>query len=174
MRLTGWSGGTPVARVRAALTLKRMSFDDQTSEDAQDYARRVPTLVLTLQGRTLRIPQSLAILNFLEEAFPDPPLLPEDIADRARARSLLNMMVCDLQPWLDAMPERRPDIWARLLAGTEHLCDPHGYAVGNTLSIADTCIVPELQRAMAAGHALEQYPNLVRIHAVAGMHRAFH
>lgn len=171
--LTGWAAGTPVERVRAALTFEAIAFDDRTGVETSRDDDRVPALSLRFDGRDMRISQSLAILNFLEEVHPSPALSPKDIADRARARTLLNMMVCDLQPLLDAVPMQRNSVWDHVLRETDRLCDSHGYAVGDALSIADICVVPELQRACAAGWDLQSCFNLTRILNVAGKHPAF-
>ena len=100
-----WRSSTSM-RVRAALALKGLPFETVTHDfrrDAQrapDYLARnpqglVPTLTL---GDGTDIPQSLAILEWLEETHPEPPLLPPDPLGRARARGIAHAVALDVHP----------------------------------------------------------------------------
>ena len=100
-----WRSSTSM-RVRAALALKGLPFDLEThdfrrdAQQAPDYLARnpqglVPTLTLA-DGTD--IPQSLAILEWLEETHPEPPLLPRDPLGRARVRGIAHAVALDVHP----------------------------------------------------------------------------
>ncbi len=92
-------------RIRIALNLKGLAAQQhlvnlrEGEQKSASYRRmnalgRVPTLVDDGQAFT----QSLAILEYLEERYPEPPLLPEDVAARARVRALAQLVACDIHP----------------------------------------------------------------------------
>lgn len=104
--LHGFYRSSTSTRARAALNLKGVAYAQVAwplTEDAQRSEAHlainpqgiVPTLVLE-DGRT--IPQSLAIIEYLEETVPEPPLLPVDAPGRARVRSLALMVACEIHP----------------------------------------------------------------------------
>ena len=106
MRLYSYWRSTTSYRVRAALNLKGVAYQtvpvDLTigAQNAPDYAslnpgQGVPTLVLD-DGTVLT--QSIAILDWLEESFPKPPLLPSDPVARARVRAAALSIACDIHP----------------------------------------------------------------------------
>ena len=104
------------ARLRIAVHLKGLSSPDTLtstyislidgSHKKDDYVRQnpsgtVPTLIITTPlGKSTVITQSIAALEYLEEAYPQlqPQLLPTDIAQRAKVRELVNIVACDIQP----------------------------------------------------------------------------
>ena len=105
MKLYGYFRSSAAFRVRIALNLKKLDYESvaihlrRNDQSKPDYLGvnpqgLVPTLVDG--GRTLI--QSLAIIEYLDEAYPDPPLLPREPADRARARSPAEIVACDIHP----------------------------------------------------------------------------
>src|SRR6516225_9815845 len=105
MKLYGYFRSSAAFRVRIALNLKKLKYEtasihlrrnDQTKPDylAVNPQGLVPTLVDG--GRTLF--QSLAIVEYLDETYPEPPLLPKHRADRARVRALAEIVACDIHP----------------------------------------------------------------------------
>jgi len=105
MKLYGYFRSSAAFRVRIALNLKKLEYEtapihlrrnDQTKPDylAVNPQGLVPTLVDG--GRTLF--QSLAIVEYLDETYPEPPLLPKDTVDRARVRGLAEIVACDIHP----------------------------------------------------------------------------
>jgi maleylpyruvate isomerase len=127
--------------------------------------------------------QSLAILEYLDETYPDPPLLPRRPADRAIVRAMALAIACDIHP-LNNLRVRRylqdtlglgedaVEAWARhwILEGftaLEQLVKHHGptrgFCFGGMVSLADLCLVPQMFNARRAGCALSAFPRLLAI-----------
>jgi len=178
-------------RVRIGLNLKGLDcaltpvhlLRDGGQQHAAGYARLNPQeLVPTLRHGELLLSQSLAILEYLDEVWPAPPLLPPDPAGRARARALAQLIACDVHPLnnlrvmqylerscaLEA-PQRQAWTlhWMRAgLAALERLLQerPQGdYCHGGQPGLADCCLVPQLYNARRFQLDLAPYPTLQRI-----------
>lgn len=180
-------------RVRIALALKGLSYEsrfvhllrDGGEQHQPGFADLNPAqLVPVLLDGELTLTQSLAIMEYLEEALAGPPLLPSDIAERARVRSLAQSIACDIHPLnnlrvlqrlekthgLDA--QARSD-WYRhwVRAGFEALeaqlsrSSLTGLCChGDTPTMADCCLVPQVFNAQRFNVTLDAYPTLRRIH----------
>jgi maleylpyruvate isomerase len=178
-------------RVRAALNLKGVDYDyiplsllkgEQASPEhlALNPSGLVPTLV-TPQGS---LPQSLAILEWLDEAYPEPPLLPSDPWGRARVRSLAHIVALDIHPvnnlrilkhletefgvdaegkaawfrkWANAGMQA---LEARLAAEPETGEFCHGDRVG----LADLCLYAQVLNNTRFEVDMSAYPTISRIH----------
>ena len=179
-------------RVRIALGLKGLAFDTVPvhllrggGEQLQGAYRAVnpAALVPALQDDGATLTQSLAILEYLEEVHPQPPLLPPDALGRARVRSLALAVACDIHPLnnlrvlnyltgtLHASDAARND-WALhwmalgLDALEQHLVQEPGTGLcchGDTPTLADCCLVPQLFNARRFGLDMAPYPTLQRI-----------
>ena len=179
-------------RLRIALALKGV---DHSVEEVQlaaghhrrpEYAsinpmRQVPVLI---DGPRVLV-QSIAILEYLEEAHPEPPLLPTAPFDRARVRGIAATIACEIHPLLtrrvlgelkttfgqDAdMVERWYHHWiAEGFAAVERmLADDRRtgrFCHGDTPTLADVCLVPQMDIAAANGCSLDPYPTMLRIAA---------
>jgi maleylpyruvate isomerase len=190
MTLHGFFRSSASCRVRIALNLKGVKVRHAThhlrrgEHRAPDYLSinpqgLVPALV-TEDGRTLT--QSLAIIEWLEETFPQPPLLPVDSFARARVRAFAYVIACDTHPLqnLKVLNEVRSltgdeaaaQAWARrvneegldwceqaLRGGTA------SFAFGETPSLADICLVPQLGNARRFKADLARWPRLLKIEA---------
>jgi maleylacetoacetate isomerase len=132
-----------------------------------------------------RLGQSLAILEYLDEMWPTPPLLPSTARERQRVRALSLLVACDIHPlnnlrvlqyfeqeWNVPQPER--DEWVRHwigegLAAAEAMVADHPstgtYCEGNIPSLADCCLIPQLYNARRFGVDMGQFPALQRIEA---------
>jgi maleylacetoacetate isomerase len=191
MKLYGYFRSSAAFRVRIALNLKKLDYDtaaihlrrnDQTKPDylAVNPQGLVPTL--DDGGRTLI--QSLAIIEYLDEAYPDPPLLPQSPADRARVRALAEIVACDIHPinnlrvlrylmhslghdetaiatWYNHWIDAGFQALERLLAvdpRTGAFC--HGEAPG----MADIALVPQVVNAERYRLDLGPYPTIGRIY----------
>lgn len=177
-------------RVRIALELKGLAYatvpvnlveGEQRGAEylALNPAGRVPALVEGGQVLT----QSLAIIEYLDEAHPEPPLLPGSGADRARIRAIALAIACDIHPLNNLMAlqylkqlgvdEAATLAWYRHwveqgLGAVEQLLagDPRTGACchGDTPTLADCCLVPQVFNARRFACRLEPLPILLRIH----------
>lgn len=180
-----WRSGAAY-RVRIALALKRLdcaqvNHDLRTGGQADPaYAALNPQrLVPALETDGLVLTQSVAILEWLDERFPDPPLLPADADGRAIVRSMVQAIVTDVHPLhnLRTLKALREDLgasedqiqaWmARWMtdgfAALETLIVRHGdgFAYGSRPTLADCVIVPALYSAERFGVDTTPYPQLV-------------
>lgn len=189
-------------RVRIGLALKGLRYDtvpvhlvrNGGEQHAPDYAAANPQkLVPMLVHGQRRMRQSLAILEYLDEVWPEPPLLPATARGRQRVRALSQVVACDIHPlnnlrvvrfleneWNVPQPER--DVWMRhwMVEGFdafEALLADHPstaeFCEGHLPTLADCCLVPQLYNARRFGVDLEPYPTIRRIEAACLAHPAF-
>lgn len=182
-------------RVRIALALKgvdtdRISIDITPGTDGQfspqyravNPQMRVPAL--EVDGRVLG--QSMAILEFLDERYPDPPLLPGDALQRARIRGFADTIACDIHPLnnVSVLGELRSRFGADgdairswyaswIAKGFTALETLAGQASRDTFlfgpapTLADVCLVPQMYNARRYDVDLSAYPRLVEVDAAA-------
>ena len=182
-------------RVRIALNLKGMPYtavpvhlvkDGGQHRSAAYRARNPQALVpaFELEDGTV-LPQSLAIMEYLDEVQPEPALLPADAIGRARVRALAQAIACDLHPvnnlrvlqYLSqqlGISAEQKDAWYRHwvdtgLQGLEALLADHPstgrFCHGDTPTLADCCLVPQLYNARRFQCPLDAYPTIQRIAA---------
>lgn len=146
----------------------------------------VPTLVVTsADGEKIIIRQSMTILDYFEERFPDiSPLLPRELRNRAQVRDLVNIIAIDTQPTTNARIVHRVkdirgsdddlDKFAKQaftdgFQAYESLLVKQGgegrYSFGDTVSMADVVLVPTVDQALLYSMDLDFVPNLKRIHS---------
>lgn len=199
--LYGFWRSTATWRVRIGLALKGLEHayrpihlaKDGGQQNSDEYRalnpmRQVPLLELEQGGRTARIAQSIAILEYLDERFPDPRLLPEDPFLRARARQLAEMINSGIQPLQNTGVQRyvKDELRADENAWTRHwvtrglaaveaiLAETAGrYSIGDSVSLPDLFVVPEMAFARRFGLPLDTYPTLVRVDAACSELPAF-
>ena len=178
-------------RVRIGLNLKQVAFEyaavDLRSGDqfapphrARNAMSQVPVLEVVEQGRTRFLSQSMAILEWLDERFPSPPLLPGDAYGRARVRALAEHVNAGIQPFQNAAPlrwlrERAAGMdqqWARhwlswgLAAMEEAVASGAGtFCHGDAVTLADLFLAPQLYGARRFGVDLSGCPTLLRVEA---------
>ena len=191
MKLYDYFRSSAAYRVRIALNLKGVTAERtfvhlrKNAQRGQDYLAvnpqgLVPSLV-TDDGAVLT--QSLAIIEYLDETIPAPPLLPGNATERARVRGIAMAMACDIHP-LDnlrvlryllhtlGVEEAQKDAWYKywidigLEALEESLArDPATgrFCHGDSPTLADVCLVPQLANARRVDMDLSPYPTLTRI-----------
>src|SRR6516162_10556401 len=105
MKLYGYFRSSAAFRVRIALNLKKLDYETaaihlrRSNQSKSDYLAVNPQgLVPTLEADGRKFTQSLAIIEYLDETYPDPPLLPKTPEDRARVRALAEIVACDIHP----------------------------------------------------------------------------
>ena len=176
-------------RVRISLALKGIEYDVvpvhlvKAEQKSEEYSERNPSqCVPSFQHGDVTISQSLAILEYIEEVFPDNgyPLLPKSAADRATVRKLCGIIACDIQPvqnlrvlldvvdvggdkmgWGKKVITRGFEALERELAKTSGK-----YCVGDTLSLADCCLIPQVYNARRFSVELEKFPTIIRVEQV--------
>jgi len=190
MKLYGYFRSSAAFRVRIALNLKKLKYEtapihlrrnDQTTADylAVNPQGLVPALVDG--GRTLI--QSLAIIEYLDETYPEPPLLPSSAADRARVRALAEIVACDIHPInnlrvLRYLTHSLGHDETAIAAWYNHWIDAGFQAVekllaedpstgrfchGDAPTLADVAVVPQVVNAERYRLDLSPYPTIVRI-----------
>ncbi|HSK03077.1 MAG TPA: maleylacetoacetate isomerase [Kofleriaceae bacterium] len=178
-------------RVRIALGLKRLPYEyvavdiTRRAQHADGYRARnplaqVPTLEITEDGGERHgISQSLPILEYLDERWPEVPLLPRDLYLRARARMLAEIVNSGIQPLQNLSTLNRlkelggdPAAWtpgfisAGLAAFARVAAETAGaFCVGDAPTIADCCLVPQLASARRFGAETSGLGQLLEIEA---------
>ncbi len=181
-------------RVRIALHLKGLAFESVPVHLLQDggqqrtpaFAARNPQrLVPTLQHGAAVLTQSLAIIEYLDEVWPEPSLLPGDATARNRARALAQLVACDIHPlgnlrvlqflehaWSLDQAQRAQWIERWIgdgLAAFEVLLarapQTGAFCIGDAPTIADCALVPQLYNARRFGVSLDAFPRIRAIEA---------
>ena len=178
-------------RVRIALNLKGLDYDSAPvhllrdggeQRRAQYTALNPQGLVPMLQDDTLVLTQSLAIIEYLEELRPVPPLLPNTRAGRARVRAIAMLIACDIHPlnnlrvlqYLEhdlGVEESQRHRWYQHwiedgFAALERMLPEGGglYCHGDTPTLADCCLVPQVANALRFHVPLNHYPRLLAVY----------
>jgi maleylpyruvate isomerase len=201
MKLYSYWRSSSSWRVRIGLNLKNLDYeyiavhllrdggDQYRAYSVKNPMAQVPLLELEDEGQTLQIAQSLAILAYVDERFPDPPLLPARRRERAFCRELSELVNAGIQPLqnlnvLEELERRFPganrDEWCayfigRGLSALERRAEKTAgqYLVGDQVTLADVCLVPQLYNARRFGVALDAYPTLCRAEAACNVLEAF-
>ena len=179
-------------RVRITLNLKNLSYDqipihlrrgggEQFTANYQNI--NAQALVPTLEDDGHYLIQSLAIVEYLEEKYPSPPLLPKAAADRAVVRSMALVIACEVHPIQnlrvlnyikneyqqnDEQVNRWAQHWIELgLAALEQMINAQTargtFCFGDTPTLADICLVPQLGNARRFGCDLSRYPKILSV-----------
>ena len=190
MTLHGYWRSSASYRVRLAANLKGLAYE-QVSYDLRRGEQRTPTLrrlsplglvpALEVEGGSLT--QSLAILEWLEETYPAPPLLPADAMERAAVRAMASTIACDIHPLnnlrvlqalrrgMGASEQAVQDWIARWItegfAGLDVMVRDHGrnFCFGDTPTMADCCLIPQIYNARRYHVDLTDFPELLAIDA---------
>lgn len=189
--LYGYWRSSAAYRVRIALNLKGVAYDTipvnlikeggehrKPAYAAINPQMRVPSLKL---GSGEVLIQTPAILEWLEETHPSPPLLPKDPIERARVRAIVALICCDIHPLGNSgtlarlrsqfgADDAQIGDWIAYwfldgLAAVEALIEPAPFAFGAQPTLADVCLVPPLFSARRFGAPLERFPKILAVEA---------
>jgi len=192
IKLYGYWRSTAAYRVRLALNIKQISYSQESvhlvkdggEQNKPEYVALNPQgLVPTIVDDGVTIGQSIAILEYLEEKYPQRTLLPSETSGRALVRQLCQIIACDLHPlnnlrvlkylsnelkvadeaktkwyyhWLDLGFKAFDDLLSK------HNSD-ESYCVAGELSMADVCLIPQIYNANRFGFSMDAYPRLKKI-----------
>jgi maleylacetoacetate isomerase len=198
MKLYDYFRSSAAYRVRIALNLKRLSYDAVPIHLSKDGGRqktpeyrainpqmRVPALVLSNGDRLI---QSLAIIEYLDETFPDPALLPVEAVERAQVRAVAQIIACDIHPinntstlaYLRKLGHDQTEIdeWyaSWILSGfeaVETMIRPEPYAFGSHVTIADLCIIPQIFNARRFKVPIDRFPKIASVDSACNKLSAF-
>ena len=200
LKLYSYFRSSAAYRCRIALNLKQLGHEtayvhlltDKGQHNTPAYRSVNPQgLVPTLEHDGQVITQSLAIIEYLDESHPEPPLLPRDPLLRARVRAFALAIACDIHPIANLrvlnylkgplqQHQAAVDTWYRHwvgigLAGCEALL-PAGasrFCFGDRPSLADVCLIPQMYNARRFDCDLSAMPRLIAIDAAARVLPAF-
>jgi len=191
VKLYSYFRSSAAYRVRVALNLKGIAYETVPIHLTRDGGRqnsaefrainpqmRVPVLVLDSGERLV---QSLAIVDYLDHAFPAPPMLPTEVVARAKALSIAEIIACDIHPINNLVTlnylrgrlghdQAAVDAWYAhwIVTGfeaIEAMIRPGPYAFGAEPSVADLCIVPQVYNARRYKVSLDRFPKIVGVDA---------
>jgi maleylpyruvate isomerase len=187
VKLYSYFRSSAAYRVRIALNLKGLPYEmvpihltkDGGRQHAPEYRAinpqaRVPSLEVS-NGNILT--QSMAIIEYLDETHPEPPLLPADALDRAQVRAIAQLIACDIHPLNNLVAlqylkrqlkheQAQVDVWyhhwiTEGFAALETLLGGGPYAWGASVTLADVCLVPQVANARRFKISLDKFPKIV-------------
>jgi maleylacetoacetate isomerase/maleylpyruvate isomerase len=200
MRLYTYYRSSAAYRVRIALALKGLDYDSIPVHLVKDGGQQKQPAYLAINPQGLvpalatddgaLLTQSLAIIEYLDETHPAPPLLPPDALGRARVRAMAQAVACDIHPlnnsgvigWLrreqgldDAAVTRWMHHWmGRGFTALERLVGQGGrFCHGDSPTLADIFLVPQMYNARRFGLDLTPFPHLTAIDAACRVLPAF-
>jgi maleylacetoacetate isomerase len=200
MKLHGYFRSSAAFRVRIALNMKKLDYEsvfvhlrrgDQRTPEFRGINPQGLVPALEIDGH--RLIQSLPIIEWLDETYPEPPLLPRDAAGRARVRGLAAIVACDIHPLNNLRvlrylhrtlghDETTVAVWYNYwivegFGAIEALLATDGHAGrfchGDTPGLADIALVPQVVNAERYRLDLAPYPTITRIFEACMMLDAF-
>jgi len=183
-------------RVRIALNLKGVAYDSVSINLLTGEQREEGYRAINPQGRVPSLDigvatliQSPAILEYLDECYPEPPLLPVGAVNRAKVRAVAGLIGCDIHPLNNsgtiaylkkrlghdqATADEWYAHWVREgFDAIERLIEPGPYAFGSRITLADVYLVPQVFNARRFNVSLDAYPKIAAVDAACAGHKAF-
>lgn len=198
MKLHGYFRSSASYRVRIALNLKGLGVEHLPHHLRKGEQRAPAFLAINPQGlvpaleddQGAVLTQSLAIIEWLDETHPEPPLLPKDPLRRAKVRAFAQVIACDTHPVQNlkvlarlrelGLAEEGVTAWAGWanregLSACEKLIanEPGPFCFGERPLLADLCLVPQLANARRFGVEVNAFPRLLEAEAAAKAIRTF-
>lgn len=192
MKLYTYFRSSAAFRVRIALGLKGLEYQPAFVHLAEGAQKQAEYLALNPQGMIPALEtdgevlsQSLAIIEYLDETHPEPPLLPAEPLDRARVRAMALLIACDIHPLNNlrimkylgaAMGQSDEDVavWYRHwieqgFAALEEMVNRYGakggFCFGNSITMVDCLLVPQVWNARRFDTDMSPFPRLTDIDA---------
>lgn len=187
MKLYDYFRSSACYRVRIALNIKKIAYQkseihlinnggEQHSLTYQQINPQELVPSLTVNGQTLH--QSLAIIDYLDETYPTPPLLPQEPLLKAKIRGLALLVACDIHPLnnlrvLNRLKQQFQASEEQVMAWYHHwlkagfdafeqqlepLVRTKPVCLGETLSLADVCLIPQVYNAKRFNFPMDNYP----------------
>lgn len=196
MKLYTFFRSSAAYRVRIALNLKGLSYDAAFISLPKNEQRQPDYMAINPQGRVPTLDrdgtvliQSPAILEYLEETHPEPPLLPRDPVTRAKVRAVAAVIGCDIHPLNNSgtlaylkgrmgQDEAAVNAWyahwvVEGFRAIERLVEPGPFAFGDRPTLADIYLVPQVYNARRFKVPLDDYPKIAAVDAACGEVDAF-
>jgi maleylacetoacetate isomerase len=189
LKLYGYFRSSAAYRVRIALNLKNIAYEavpihlrkDGGQQRKAEFAAINPLMrvpVLALPGGEV-LTQSLAIIDYLDDIHPEPPLLPADPLARAHVRAVAQIVACDIHPLNNLLvlqylknslkhEQADIDVWYRHwvsegFKAIEATIKSGPYAFGAQVTLADICLVPQVYNARRLKVPLDPFPKIVTV-----------
>lgn len=176
-------------RVRIVMALKNIQHSEHyinlllNQQKAEEYTKYNPQqLIPILQDEQKNLSQSLAIIEYLNEVYKEPNLLPEDIFLRAKVREWSLTIACEMHPLNNLrvlkyltetlkVNEEQKNHWYHHwlhsgLTSLEKMVKPYAgsFCLGDQVTMADVCLIPQLYNALRFKHDVSQHPTLMSIY----------
>lgn len=185
IKLYGYWRSSASYRVRIALNLKGLTFDNipislvpgVSEQRKDDYKAKNPQMLVPfLEDGEVAIGQSMAMLEYLEETYPEVALLPPAEPLRSKVRAFCNVIACDIHPLqnlrvlrfvntnYDADPKQWASHWmSEGFRALEALASDGPYVFGDTVTLADVLLVPQVYNVRRIEMPMDEFPKLVSI-----------
>jgi maleylacetoacetate isomerase len=183
IKLYGYWRSSAAYRVRIALSLKGLPYENipvsllpGVSENRQEaYRTKNPQMLVPfMEDGEIAMNQSMAILEYLEEAYPDVPLLPSTDAMRSKVRAFCNVVACDIHPLqnlrvlryvsteYDGDPKQWAAHWMREgFKALEAAASDGPYVFGESVTLADVLLVPQIYNTRRIEMPTDDFPKLI-------------